>query len=71
MVSAQARREQVSYAIERGLSQRMACALLSVSRSNLYYSPKMPVKDAPVMEAMKTLSVSTLWLSPHTYIFAA
>ena len=56
MVSVQARREQVSYAMERGLSQRMSCALLSVSRSNLYYSPKMPVKDAPVIDAMKSLS---------------
>jgi len=35
---------------------RMTCALLKISRSNLYYSHKMPVKDAPVIEAMKTLS---------------
>jgi putative transposase len=56
MVSAQARLEQASYAIERGLSQRMTCALLKISRSNLYYSHKMPVKDAPVIEAMKKLS---------------
>jgi len=33
----------------------MTCALLKISRSNLYYSHKMPVKDAPVIEAMKTL----------------
>jgi putative transposase len=56
MVSVQARLEQVSYATQRGLSQRMACTLLKISRSNLFYSPKMPVKDAPVIEAMKTLS---------------
>lgn len=56
MVSVQARLEQVSYAIERGLNLRMACALLKVSRSNLYYSRKMPVKDAPVIEAMQILS---------------
>jgi putative transposase len=56
MVSVQVRMEQASYAIQRGLSQRMACALLKISRSNLFYSPKMPVKDAPVIEAMKTLS---------------
>jgi len=56
MVSVQARMEQASYAIERGLNQRMTCALLKVSRSNLYYSHKMPVKDAPVINAMKTLS---------------
>jgi putative transposase len=56
MVSVQARREQASYAIDRGLSQRVACALLKISRSNLYYLHKMPVKDAPVIEAMKNLS---------------
>src|SRR5579864_1060076 len=56
MVSAQARREQASYAIERGLSQRMSCALLRISRTQLYYDHKMPVKDAPVITAMKTLS---------------
>jgi len=56
MVSVRARLDQASYAIERGLSQRMACALLKISRSNLYYSPKMPVKDAPVIAAMKNLS---------------
>jgi putative transposase len=56
MVSVQARLEQASYAMKRGLSQRMTCTLLKISRSNLYYSHKMPVKDAPVIEAMKTLS---------------
>jgi putative transposase len=48
--------EQASYAMQRGLSQRMTCALLKISRSNLYYSRKMPLKDAPVIEAMKVLS---------------
>ena len=56
MVSVQARREQALYAIERGLAQRRACTLLSVARSYLYYSHKMPTKDAPVIDAMKTLS---------------
>jgi putative transposase len=56
MVSVQARLEQASYAIKRGLSQRMTCALLKISRSNLYYAHKMPMKDAPVIEAMKVLS---------------
>jgi putative transposase len=56
MVSVQARLDQVSYAIKRGANQRMACALLKISRSNLYYSRKMPVKDASVIESMKTLS---------------
>jgi putative transposase len=56
MVSVQARRDQARYAIERGLSHRRACALLKTSRSSLYYCHKMPVKDAPVIEAMKQLS---------------
>jgi putative transposase len=56
MVSAQARREQASHAIDRGLSERKACALLSLSRTQLHYAHKMPVKDAPVITAMKTLS---------------
>jgi len=56
MVSVQARRDQVGYAIQRGLSQRMACTLLSISRSHLTYSHQLPVKDRPVIEAMKTLS---------------
>lgn len=56
MVSVQARKEQVSYAINRGVSQRRACTLLSICRSNLYYSYKMPLKDAPVIEAMKKFS---------------
>lgn len=55
-MSAQVRMEQVSYARSRGLSQRKACALLNVNRSNLYYSHKMPEKDQPVIEAMKNLS---------------
>jgi putative transposase len=56
MVSAQARREQAHFAMARGLSQRRACALLQVSRSSLEYEPKMPVKNKPVIEAMRTLS---------------
>ncbi len=56
MVSTQARLGQASYAMQRGLSQRITCALLKISRSNLYYSNKMPVKDAPVIEVMKKLS---------------
>lgn len=56
MVSVQTRMEQASYAMQRGLSQRMSCTLLKISRSNLYYSRKMPVKDAPVIDAMRKLS---------------
>jgi putative transposase len=56
MVSAQVRREQARYAIERGLSQRRACALLQVSRANLGYVRKMPSKNGIVVETMHRLS---------------
>ena len=56
MVSVQARLEQASYAVGRGLSQRRACALLWVSRSMLYYQATLPQKDTPVINAMKTIS---------------
>jgi putative transposase len=57
MVGAQVRLAQARYGIERGLPQRRACALAQVSRSGLYYSLKMPIKDTPVIDAMKRLSV--------------
>jgi putative transposase len=56
MVSAQARRRQVGYARQRGLSARRACALLSVARSTLGYRSRLTVKDAPVVAAMRDLS---------------
>lgn len=56
MVSAPARRQQVKYARERGLSSRTACALLDVSRSTLNYQALQPAKDAPVIAAMHELS---------------
>ena len=56
MVSAQVRREQTRLAVERGLSQRRACALMQVGRSSMNYEAKMPAKNAPVIEAMRTLS---------------
>lgn len=56
MVSAPARRQQVAYATVRGLSQRRACALLSVARSGLDYESRMVSKDGPVLSAMVLLS---------------
>ena len=56
MVSAQARRRQVTYARQRGVSSRRACALLSVARSTLGYESRLAAKDAPVMAAMRELS---------------
>lgn len=56
MVSPQARREQVAFVCQRGLSKRRACGLLGIARSSLSYELRMPVRDAPVIEAMKRLS---------------
>lgn len=56
MVSAQVRREQARYAIDRGVRHRRACALMEVSRSTLDYELKMPIKNAPVVAAMTRLS---------------
>lgn len=56
MVSPHARREQVNFACERGLSQRRACGLIEISRSSLSYKLRLPAKDGPVMQAMKVLS---------------
>jgi putative transposase len=56
MVSAQVRRRQVTYARQRGVSSRRACALLSVSRSTLGYESRLTAKDAPVVAAMRELS---------------
>ena len=46
MVSAQARREQVDFAVSRGASVRRSCALMNVSRSALRYRSTMPQRDA-------------------------
>ncbi|BEH45556.1 hypothetical protein TKS_20640 [Burkholderia pseudomallei] len=56
MVSAPARRQQVTYAKARGLSERRACALMSVARSALHYESTLAVRDAPVLAAMSILS---------------
>jgi putative transposase len=56
VVSPQARREQVALACEPGLSKRRACGLLGVARSCLGYTLRLAAKDAPVIDAMKSLS---------------
>ncbi|WP_085963246.1 IS3 family transposase [Burkholderia ambifaria] len=56
VVSAPARRQQVAYAKARGLSERRACALMSVARSALHYESTLTVRDAPVLAAMNILS---------------
>lgn len=56
MVSASVRRQQVAYVRERGVSQRRACALLSVARSTLGYCSRMTSRDAPIIAEMRNLA---------------
>ena len=56
MVSVRARRQQVGYAMQRGLSERRACTLLSVARSALKYRSTLIGRDAPILLAMRALS---------------
>lgn len=56
MVGVQVRQEQVIHACQHGLAQRRACTLLGISRSMLSYSRRLPLKDEPIIKAMKHLS---------------
>jgi putative transposase len=56
MVSPLARREQVEFACERGLSERRACGLLGIARATLRYELRLPAKDAPVIADMRSLA---------------
>jgi putative transposase len=56
VVSVQARLAKARYTIEPGVSQRRACPLLQVARSGLTYTCKMPIKDAPIVLAMRHYS---------------
>lgn len=58
MVSAQARREQVDYAVARGRSVRRSCALLQVSRSALGYVSTMPARDAELAGELERISMA-------------
>ena len=55
-VSVPARRRQVAYSRERGLSARRTCTLFKVARSALSYQGRKAVKDAPMVERMRELS---------------
>jgi putative transposase len=55
-VSVPARRRQVTYGRERGLSARRACTLFSVARSALTYRGSKATEDAKVIERMRGLS---------------
>lgn len=56
MVSAQARRPQVDYAVSRGRSVRRACALLNVSRSALCYVSTLPARDAELADELTRIA---------------
>jgi putative transposase len=56
MVGARVRRQQVAYALGRGLSSRRACAILSVARSTVGYQSRLAVRDAPVVAVMRDLA---------------
>jgi putative transposase len=56
MVSVPARRQQVAYGRERGLSARRACTLFSVARSALAYCGRKSARDAAAVERMTALS---------------
>jgi putative transposase len=56
VVNASLRREQVRYAIGRGLSSRGACRLLAVARSTLNYQSRMPARDALVEPRLRLLA---------------
>jgi putative transposase len=55
-VSVPARREQVDYSRERGLSVRRACTLFSVARSALGYRGRKTAGDAKLVDRMTALS---------------
>jgi putative transposase len=55
-VSVPARRRQVAYGRERGLSARRACTLFKVARSALSYQGRKAARDAPVVARMRELS---------------
>src|SRR5213592_1432044 len=58
MVSAQARRQQVDFAVGRGASVRRSCALLQVSRSALRYVSTMPARDAELAAELSQISAA-------------
>lgn len=55
-MSVPARRKQVAYAKQRGLSERRACALFGMARSSLKYESVQMVKDVTVLTEMAILS---------------
>ncbi len=55
-MSLPARRLQVGFLIDRGISQRRACRLIGVAGSALKYASILDTKDMPVIAVMAQLS---------------
>ena len=70
LVSVPARRRQVAYGREHGLSARRDCTLFSVARSALSYQSRKAAKDAPRDRADEGAvgAVSALRLSAHPHL---
>ena len=66
-MSVPARRQQVAYGREHGLSVRRACTLFSVARSALGYRGRKLATDAEVMERMRELSATVSALRLPAY----
>ncbi len=56
MVSACARRKQIAYVRQRGISLRRPCALLQVARSTIGYASALARRHEPVIAAMRELA---------------
>lgn len=56
-MSARVRRDAVDRLRAHGVSQRRACALMCVARSGLRYRSRLIARDAPIIDAMRRLSV--------------
>jgi putative transposase len=56
MVSTATRRQQVAYAVRRGLSCRRACNLVRVARSGLGYESKLAKRDASAKACIRELA---------------
>jgi putative transposase len=56
MVSAQARRDQVKFAVGKGLSIRRACALVRVARSGFAYTSRMKKKDGELSDKLRLIA---------------
>ena len=69
-MSVPARRRQVAYSRERGLSVRRACTLFSVARSALRYQSQKATRGCASDRTNEGAggAISALWLSAHSHL---